>query len=139
MMKKKKKLTILIALLLTVSLLAGCAGNAAETTPAPNQVTAGAEAAPSGKEAEEPGEAAAESAGYRAQYLQLADSSLTAGLDHASAVGDTVYFTSLGVIADENGVEIISVTGNGGIIGAVAAIGCADLGTEAAGVVEDFQ
>ena len=101
MMKKNKKLTILIALLLTVSLLAGCGGNAAETTPAPNQVTAGAEAASSGKEAEEPAEAAAESAGYRAQYLQLADSSLTAGLDHASAVGDTVYFTSLGVIADE--------------------------------------
>lgn len=42
-------------------------------------------------------------------------------------------------IAAESGVEIISVTGTGGIIGAVAAIGCADLGTEAAGVAEDFQ
>ena len=42
-------------------------------------------------------------------------------------------------IAAENGVQIISVTGNGGIIGAVAAIGCADLGLEAAGVPEDFE
>ena len=102
MMKKNKKLTILIALLLTVSMLAGCGGNTAETTPASNQVTAGAQAASTGKEAEEPAEAASgEPASYRAQYLQLADSTLTAGLDHASAAGDTVYFTSLGVISDE--------------------------------------
>jgi hypothetical protein len=106
MMKKNKKLTILIALLLTVSMLAGCGGNTAETTPASNQVTAGAEAASTGKEAEEPADATnetptGEQASYHAQYLQLADSTLTAGLDHASAVGDTVYFTSLGVISDE--------------------------------------
>ena len=42
-------------------------------------------------------------------------------------------------IAAETGVQIIGVTGNGGIIGAVAAIGCADLGLEAAGVPEDFE
>ncbi len=42
-------------------------------------------------------------------------------------------------IAEECGVQIINVTGDGGIIGAVAAIGCVDLGPEAAGVPEDFQ
>ncbi len=42
-------------------------------------------------------------------------------------------------IAARNGVEIISVTGTKGIIGAVAAIGCFDLGIEAAGVPEDFE
>lgn len=42
-------------------------------------------------------------------------------------------------IAEECGVQIISVTGKGGIIGAVAAIGCVDLGPEAAGVPEDLQ
>jgi Predicted DNA-binding protein containing a Zn-ribbon domain len=41
-------------------------------------------------------------------------------------------------VAEECGVQIISITGTGGIIGAVAAIGCADLGPEAAGVPEDF-
>lgn len=102
MMKMNKKLKILIVLLLTASLLAGCGGTPAETTPAPNQVTAGTGTTASGKSAEELTETAAgEPVGYRAQYLQLADSTLTAGLDHASAVGDTIYFTSLGVIADE--------------------------------------
>ena len=97
-----KKLKILIVLLLTASLLAGCGGTPAETTPAPNQVTAGTGTTESGKSAEELTETTAgEPVGYRAQYLQLADSTLTAGLDHASAVGDTIYFTSLGVIADE--------------------------------------
>lgn len=42
-------------------------------------------------------------------------------------------------IAAENGVQIISVTGTGGIIGAVAAIGCADMDLRAAGVPEDFE
>ena len=97
MMKKNKKMTILIALLLTVSMLTGCGGNAAETTPAENQGTAGAQTASVGKEAEETAEAVSgEPASYRAQYLQLADATLTAGLDHASAAGDTIYFTSLG-------------------------------------------
>ena len=101
-MMKNKKLTILIALLLTVSMLAGCGGNKAETTPASNQVTAGADAASTGEEAEEPAQTTTgEAVSYHTQYLQLEDSTLTAGLDHASAVGDTVYFTSLGVIADE--------------------------------------
>lgn len=41
--------------------------------------------------------------------------------------------------AADNGVQIISVTGEGGTIGAVAAIGCFDLGPEAAGVPEDCR
>lgn len=42
-------------------------------------------------------------------------------------------------VARENGVQIIHVTGNKGTIGAVAAIGCFDMGLKAAGVPEDFQ
>ncbi|MCQ2079813.1 MAG: hypothetical protein MJZ38_07155, partial [archaeon] len=42
-------------------------------------------------------------------------------------------------VARENGVQIISVTGTGGIIGAVAAIGCVDIGPRSAGVPEDFE
>ena len=42
-------------------------------------------------------------------------------------------------VAEENGVQIISVTGMGGVIGAVAAIGCFDLGEKAAGIPEDFE
>ena len=42
-------------------------------------------------------------------------------------------------VAEENGVEIVYVTGKKGVIGAVAAIGCFDLGVEAAGVPEDFD
>lgn len=42
-------------------------------------------------------------------------------------------------VAQQNGVQIINVTGSGGTIGAIAAIGCFDLGTEAAGVPEDFE
>jgi methanogenesis imperfect marker protein 11 len=41
--------------------------------------------------------------------------------------------------AEENGVQIISVTGMKGVIGAVAAIGCFDMGEAAAGIPEDFQ
>lgn len=42
-------------------------------------------------------------------------------------------------IAAENGVQIINVTGSGGTIGAVAAIGCFDMGIRAAGIPEDFE
>ncbi|MCQ2085359.1 MAG: DUF1743 domain-containing protein [archaeon] len=42
-------------------------------------------------------------------------------------------------VAAENGVQIITVTGTGGIIGAVAAIGCVDIGPKSAGVPEDFE
>ena len=42
-------------------------------------------------------------------------------------------------VAEETGVEIISVTGMKGVIGAVAAIGCFDLGERSAGIPEDFE
>jgi len=41
--------------------------------------------------------------------------------------------------AERCGVQIIGVTGMGGVIGAVAAIGCFDMGGEAAGIPEDFR
>ncbi len=41
-------------------------------------------------------------------------------------------------MAEKYGIQIISVTGEGGVIGAVAAIGCADIGPECAGVPEDY-
>ena len=42
-------------------------------------------------------------------------------------------------VAQENGVQIIQITGDKGTIGAVAAIGCYDIGLRAAGVPEDFD
>lgn len=51
-----------------------------------------------------------------------------------------LYDTSDAVrAAEENGVQIISVTGMKGVIGAVAAIGCFDLGERSAGIPEDFE
>jgi len=41
--------------------------------------------------------------------------------------------------AEENGVQIISISGTRGAIGAVAAIGCFDMGGMAAGIPEDFR
>ena len=42
-------------------------------------------------------------------------------------------------IAEENDVEIVYITGKKGVIGAVAAIGCFDLGLRSAGIPEDFE
>jgi len=42
-------------------------------------------------------------------------------------------------VAGENRVQVISITGMKGTIGAVAAIGCFDMGGEAAGIPEDFK
>ncbi len=42
-------------------------------------------------------------------------------------------------VAERNGVKIINVTGDKGTIGAVAALGCFDLGLKSAGVPEDFE
>jgi methanogenesis imperfect marker protein 11 len=41
--------------------------------------------------------------------------------------------------AEESGVQIISITGMKGVIGAVAAIGCFDIGESAAGLPEDYE
>ncbi len=42
-------------------------------------------------------------------------------------------------LAAKNGIQIIAVTGMRGVIGAVAAIGCFDMGVRSAGVPEDFE
>ncbi|HEY3421379.1 MAG TPA: hypothetical protein VGK23_12580 [Methanomassiliicoccales archaeon] len=42
-------------------------------------------------------------------------------------------------VAEQNGVRIFEITGKGGAIGAVAAIGCFDLGLRASGLPEDFE
>ena len=42
-------------------------------------------------------------------------------------------------VAERNGLTIIRVTGKKGTIGAVAAVGCFDMGLKAAGVPEDFE
>jgi methanogenesis imperfect marker protein 11 len=42
-------------------------------------------------------------------------------------------------VAEQNGVRIIEITGRNGAIGAVAAIGCFDLGLRSAGLPEDFE
>jgi tRNA(Ile2) C34 agmatinyltransferase TiaS len=42
-------------------------------------------------------------------------------------------------VAERNGIRIINVTGKKGTIGAVAALGCFDMGLKAAGVPEDFE
>jgi tRNA(Ile2) C34 agmatinyltransferase TiaS len=42
-------------------------------------------------------------------------------------------------VAERNGIRIINVTGKKGTIGAVAAVGCFDMGIRAAGVPEDFE
>ena len=42
-------------------------------------------------------------------------------------------------IAERTGIRIINVTGKKGTIGAVAAVGCFDMGIRAAGVPEDFE
>ncbi len=42
-------------------------------------------------------------------------------------------------VAERTGVRIVEITGRRGTIGAVAAIGCFDLGVKAAGLPEDFE
>ena len=42
-------------------------------------------------------------------------------------------------VAERTGVKVIQVTGRKGTIGAVAALGCFDMGLKAAGVPEDFE
>jgi len=42
-------------------------------------------------------------------------------------------------VAKETGVQVFEITGPKGTIGAVAAIGCFDMGIRSAGVPEDFE
>jgi methanogenesis imperfect marker protein 11 len=47
-------------------------------------------------------------------------------------------FEETETIAKNNGIEIIEITGKRGAIGALAAVGCFDMGLKAAGLKEDF-
>ncbi|MCQ2069857.1 MAG: DUF1743 domain-containing protein [archaeon] len=58
------------------------------------------------------------------------------GWSAKSVMYDTAYAEK---VAAENGVQILHVTGSAGTIGAVAAIGCVDIGPKSAGVPEDFD
>ena len=79
----------MVAVLLCVSFLAGC-GNAAELSEAKTD--------PVQTESTEP--AAEGELVYQAHYLELSDSGFTSTLENGTPVDDTVYFTTLGVIAD---------------------------------------
>lgn len=60
--------------------------------------------------------------------------------DYGWSCKSVLYTTDDAIkVAEETGVEIISVTGMKGVIGAVAAIGCFDLGERSAGIPEDFE
>lgn len=60
--------------------------------------------------------------------------------DFSWSCKSVLYDTSDAIrAAEENGVQIIAVTGMKGVIGAVAAIGCFDLGERSAGIPEDFE
>lgn len=59
--------------------------------------------------------------------------------DYGWSCKSVLYTTDDAIkVAEETGVQIISVTGLKGVIGAVAAIGCFDLGERSAGIPEDF-
>ena len=59
--------------------------------------------------------------------------------DYGWSCKSVLYTTEDAIkVAEETGVQIISVTGLKGVIGAVAAIGCFDLGERSAGIPEDF-
>ena len=59
--------------------------------------------------------------------------------DYGWSCKSVLYTTDDAIkVAEETGVQIISVTGLTGVIGAVAAIGCFDLGERSAGIPEDF-
>ncbi len=60
--------------------------------------------------------------------------------DYGWSCKSVLYTTEEAIrVAEETGVQIISITGMKGVIGAVAAIGCFDLGVKAAGIPEDFE
>ncbi|HUT27014.1 MAG TPA: hypothetical protein VMW85_03065 [Methanomassiliicoccales archaeon] len=59
--------------------------------------------------------------------------------DYGWKAKSVIYIPQQAVdVAQRNGVEIVEITGKRGIIGAVAAIGCFDMGLKAAGLPEDL-
>ena len=83
----RKNFCTLLSLLLSVSLLAGCGASPEQR---PNEEAAAEEAVPVSEETV-----------YQAEYISLQNNTLTAGLSNGTAIGDELYFTSLGVLRDE--------------------------------------
>ena len=95
-MKLKKYFVIMIALLLCVGMLAGCGSNdGTAESQQKKQDTQETTVSDYTAEARED-----EATGYTAQYIPLPNLSLTAELSNGVTAGDTMFFTSLGVIAD---------------------------------------
>ena len=105
-MKWEKTAIAVLAVLLCVSMLAGC-GSVGSKPAAGGTVPDGSKDAEAQEthapaESEEVTAPVTQSAGprYEAQYVALSDQALTAGLENGCIVGDSLYFTSLGVIDD---------------------------------------
>lgn len=88
----RKKCIICICLLLMISMLAAC-GNAGSSTAGTVQQT---DAGPDG----DAGQGQSEGA-WQARFVPLETEGLYGGVQNLTAMGDSLYFTSSGVIADE--------------------------------------
>ena len=101
---KKRTLTAILAVLLCLTLLTGCGGasQAARTTETPHltQAAQSKEDQPAQTPAAQ-GTALSGQMGYQTRYLEMADDGITAALSNGTDAGNAIYFTSLGVIADE--------------------------------------
>ena len=87
---------VVVALVLCVSLLAGCGNSGAVESSQPKQ-----DSSPAPTASEQAADTATgEPDGYLTQYLELPDLSLTAELSNGVTAGNTMFFTSLGVTAD---------------------------------------
>ena len=102
----KKKLTVLLALLLCLSLLTGCGGSqstdmkteAAQSEGTSKTDTAEAKTDPA---RESLTDSPAGETVYQAQYLEVRDAKLNAALSNLAVLGEGMVFTSLGVLSDE--------------------------------------
>ena len=77
----KRSICLILSFLVLVTALTGCGSPAVQS----------AEEAP----------AVVEASGYRTAFLPLSDAGLTDALKNAVVIGDSVYFTSLGVLEDQ--------------------------------------
>ena len=88
----RKKMIICVCLLLCVTMLAACGGAKPASAGVSEQ---------SGGKTESPAAFEEEKAAWQARFIQLDTDGLYGGVQHLTARGDTVYFTSSGVLADE--------------------------------------
>ena len=78
----KRSICLIVSLLVLVTALSGCGS--------PSQPTSSSS----------PDKSAVEASAYKATYLPLPDDRITAELKNAAVIGESVYFSSLGVLAD---------------------------------------